>query len=69
MENAASSGVSELFLDQSLYGNVQNSSLYDCRGGRGHVSGVGDALKSTEDCLGSLGEGPQARDGSTENRV
>ena len=33
------------------------------------MSGVSDDLKSTEKCFVSLGEGSQARDGSTENRV
>ena len=35
----------------------------------GGMSGVCDDLKSTEKCLVSLGEGSQARDGSSENRV
>lgn len=33
------------------------------------MSGVSDDLKSTEKCFVSLGEGSQAREGSTENRV
>lgn len=42
----------ELFFDQRLYGNLQNSSLYVHMWiGGGHVAGLRDALKSSREYL------------------